>query len=164
MIFKIFSPKNLAKILAFLSQNKASFCKNCDRNIGFWEKRQFFRRKWVKIAENCDHNIDPRWVREKIAKNIGPAVIVSKYMLIFPREKNVAKNLTYFCSYQTAAKSNKSLNLQKIALSGHPVKKLCTRRTSNVIILINIFWPKNWQLWLKMLLICDKSETRETPF
>jgi hypothetical protein len=60
MIFKIFSPKNLAKILArFLTENKASFCKNCDHNIGLWEKRQFFCRKWVKIAENCDHNIDP---------------------------------------------------------------------------------------------------------
>jgi hypothetical protein len=28
-------------------------------NIGFCEKRQFFRRKLAKIAENCDHNIDP---------------------------------------------------------------------------------------------------------
>jgi hypothetical protein len=28
--------------------------------IGFLEKRQFFRRKWAKIAENYDHNIDPR--------------------------------------------------------------------------------------------------------
>jgi hypothetical protein len=35
MIFKIFLPKNLAKILAFLTQNKASFSKNCDHNIGF---------------------------------------------------------------------------------------------------------------------------------
>jgi hypothetical protein len=32
---------------------------NFDRNIDFWEKRQFFRRKLSKIAENCDHNIDP---------------------------------------------------------------------------------------------------------
>jgi hypothetical protein len=32
---------------------------NFDHNIGFWEKRQFFRRKLAKIAENCDHNIDP---------------------------------------------------------------------------------------------------------
>jgi hypothetical protein len=32
---------------------------NFDHNIGFWEKRQFFRRKWAKITENCDHNIDP---------------------------------------------------------------------------------------------------------
>jgi hypothetical protein len=28
-------------------------------NIGFWEKRQFFWQKLSKIAENCDHNIDP---------------------------------------------------------------------------------------------------------
>jgi hypothetical protein len=27
-----------------------------DHNIGFQEKRQFFPRK---MAENCDHNIDP---------------------------------------------------------------------------------------------------------
>jgi hypothetical protein len=30
------------------------------QNIGFWEKRQFFRLKLSKIAENCDYNIDPR--------------------------------------------------------------------------------------------------------
>jgi hypothetical protein len=31
-----------------------------NHNIGFWEKRQFFRRKSSKIAENCDYNIGPR--------------------------------------------------------------------------------------------------------
>jgi hypothetical protein len=35
MIFKIFSPKNLAKILAFFAQTTASFCKKFDLNIGF---------------------------------------------------------------------------------------------------------------------------------
>jgi hypothetical protein len=35
MIFLIFSPKNLAKKLAFFAQTTASFCKNCDHNIGF---------------------------------------------------------------------------------------------------------------------------------
>jgi hypothetical protein len=59
MILKIFSPKNLAKIFAFFAQTTVSFCKNCYHNIGFWEKRHFFRRKLAKIAENCDHNIDP---------------------------------------------------------------------------------------------------------
>jgi hypothetical protein len=34
-ILKIFSPKNLAKKLAFFAQTNASFCKNCDYNIGF---------------------------------------------------------------------------------------------------------------------------------
>jgi hypothetical protein len=37
----------------------ASFLQKCDHNIGFAEKRQFFRRKLAKIAENFDHNIDP---------------------------------------------------------------------------------------------------------
>jgi hypothetical protein len=32
-----------------------------DHNIGFWEERQFVRRKLSKFAENCDHNIDPRF-------------------------------------------------------------------------------------------------------
>jgi hypothetical protein len=31
-----------------------------DHNIGFCEKHQIFRRKLLKIAENCDHNIGPR--------------------------------------------------------------------------------------------------------
>jgi hypothetical protein len=48
MIIKIFSPENLVKILAFLTQNKANFFN--DHNIGFWEKRQFFRRKSQKIV------------------------------------------------------------------------------------------------------------------
>jgi hypothetical protein len=55
MIFQIFSPKNSAKKLAFLTQNKAELCKIL---IIFEKKRQFFRRKLSKIAENCDHNID----------------------------------------------------------------------------------------------------------
>jgi hypothetical protein len=31
--------------LAFFAQTTASVCKNCDHNIGFWEKRQFFSPK-----------------------------------------------------------------------------------------------------------------------
>jgi hypothetical protein len=64
MIFKIFSPKNLAKKLTFLTQNKAKFWKKIDHNICFREKRQVFRQKLGKIAENCDHNIDPWKYRE----------------------------------------------------------------------------------------------------
>jgi hypothetical protein len=60
MIFKIFSPKNFAKIMTILFKLLLVFCKNCDHDIVFFlEKRQFFRRKLAKIAENCDHNIDP---------------------------------------------------------------------------------------------------------
>jgi hypothetical protein len=37
--------------------------KKFDHNIGICEKRQLFRRKLEKIAENCDHNIDPWTIR-----------------------------------------------------------------------------------------------------
>jgi hypothetical protein len=59
MILKIFLPKNSAKKLAFLTQNKLHMQKFY-HNIVFLEKRHIFRRKLSKIAENCDHNIDPR--------------------------------------------------------------------------------------------------------
>jgi hypothetical protein len=35
MILKIFSPKNLAKILALFAQTTDSFGKKCDHDIGF---------------------------------------------------------------------------------------------------------------------------------
>jgi hypothetical protein len=41
MILKIFLPKHLA----FFVPTTASLFKKCDHNIGFQEKRQFFRRK-----------------------------------------------------------------------------------------------------------------------
>jgi hypothetical protein len=61
MIFKIFSPKNSAKKLAFLTQNKAKLCKILIISLGFEKNANYFRRKLSKIVENCDHNIDPRW-------------------------------------------------------------------------------------------------------
>jgi hypothetical protein len=96
MIFKkISSPKNSAKKLAFLTQNKAKFWKN-DHNIGFWEKRQFFHRKLGKIAENYNHNIDPRsgcW---------GNFFLVQKRIKTVPKwPQNVPLNrvLKHFCSH-----------------------------------------------------------------
>jgi hypothetical protein len=53
MIFKIFSLKNSAKKLAFLTQNKAKLCKNLIITLVFEKNANFF-------AENCDHNIGPR--------------------------------------------------------------------------------------------------------
>jgi hypothetical protein len=54
MIFKMFSPKNWRKTLAFLTQNNAIL------TLLFEKKRHFFffRRKLSKTAENFDHNID----------------------------------------------------------------------------------------------------------
>jgi hypothetical protein len=45
--------------LAFLTQNKAKLCKILIITLLF-EKNAIFCRKLAKIAENCDHNIDPR--------------------------------------------------------------------------------------------------------
>jgi hypothetical protein len=57
MIFGIFWPQNLA----VLTKNTVNLLLKIYNNIGFREKRQFFRRKMAKIAENFDHNIDPRF-------------------------------------------------------------------------------------------------------
>jgi hypothetical protein len=59
MIFKIVLPKNLAKKLAFLTQNIAKLFKILIITLVFGKNTIFFRRKWSKIVENCDPNIDP---------------------------------------------------------------------------------------------------------
>jgi hypothetical protein len=46
MVFKIFSPKNSAKILAFFTQNKAKLCKILIVTLVFKKNANFF-------AENC---------------------------------------------------------------------------------------------------------------
>jgi hypothetical protein len=48
--------ENFSKKLAFLTQNKAKLFKILIITLVFEKKRQFFS---PKIAENCDHNIDP---------------------------------------------------------------------------------------------------------
>jgi hypothetical protein len=53
------SPKNFAIKLAFLTQNKAKFWKKSWSEHWYLRKTPIFRRKLGKIAENCDHNIDP---------------------------------------------------------------------------------------------------------
>jgi hypothetical protein len=50
----------MAKKIAVLCTKNCLFMKNLDHKIGFEEKRQFFGRKVSKIAQNCDHHIDPR--------------------------------------------------------------------------------------------------------
>jgi hypothetical protein len=45
--------------MAFFAQNKAKLCKNWIITLVFEKNANFFRRKLAKIAENCDHNIDP---------------------------------------------------------------------------------------------------------
>jgi alpha/beta superfamily hydrolase len=50
MIFNFFLPKIIGK---------AKLRKNLITTLVSEKKRHFFRRKLAKIAENCDHNIDP---------------------------------------------------------------------------------------------------------
>jgi hypothetical protein len=57
-LFKYFRRKIRRKNWHFWLKTKLNYA-NFDHNIGFWEKRQFFRRKLSKIAENCDNNVDP---------------------------------------------------------------------------------------------------------
>jgi hypothetical protein len=46
MILKIFSPKNLAKILAFFAQTTASFCKNMIITLVFEKNANFLAENW----------------------------------------------------------------------------------------------------------------------
>jgi hypothetical protein len=48
MIFKIFSPKNLAKKLAFLTKNKAKFSKKLIITLVFKKNAKFFAENWEK--------------------------------------------------------------------------------------------------------------------
>jgi hypothetical protein len=60
MIFKIFSPKKIAKKLAFLTQNKAKLCNTLIVTFVFEKNANFLAENWQKIAENCDHNMVTR--------------------------------------------------------------------------------------------------------
>jgi hypothetical protein len=48
MIFKIFSPKNTAKKLAFLTQNKAKLCKILIITLVFEKNAKLFGENWQK--------------------------------------------------------------------------------------------------------------------
>jgi hypothetical protein len=49
---KIVSPKKIGGKLAFLTQNSAKLCTKWIIALVYEKKRQFFRRKLVKIARN----------------------------------------------------------------------------------------------------------------
>jgi hypothetical protein len=44
-----------------MAKNGVFWLKTKQNIVGFYEKRQFFRRKSAKIAKNCDHNTNPRF-------------------------------------------------------------------------------------------------------
>jgi hypothetical protein len=45
--------------MVVLIQNKVKLCKILIITLVFEKNANFFCRKGAKIAENCDHNIDP---------------------------------------------------------------------------------------------------------
>jgi hypothetical protein len=59
IILKYFRQKKLAKILEFFAQTTATFSKILIMTLVSEKNDNLFRRKLAKIAENCDHNIDP---------------------------------------------------------------------------------------------------------
>jgi hypothetical protein len=59
MIFEIFSPKKFEKKLPFLTKTKLNYAIFLIITLDFEKNANFFGQKLAKIAENCDHNIDP---------------------------------------------------------------------------------------------------------
>jgi hypothetical protein len=59
MIFKYIFVEKFSKNIGVFLLKLEQILQKFYHNIGFWEKRLFFRRKLAKIAEKCDHNIDP---------------------------------------------------------------------------------------------------------
>jgi hypothetical protein len=60
---------------------------NFDHNIGFWEKCQFICQK---IAENCDHNIDPRYLL------LNEIICVSMLLIFFTNKNFFGAKLVLF--------------------------------------------------------------------
>jgi hypothetical protein len=61
MIFKIFSPKNFAKKLAFLTQNKAKFGKKLIITLVFKKNAKFFAENWEKSPKIVIITSTPGW-------------------------------------------------------------------------------------------------------
>jgi hypothetical protein len=60
------------KIGAFDSkQNKAKLWKILITTLFFLRKTPFFRQNLSKIAEKCDHNIDPSWRIKTLRKYLS---------------------------------------------------------------------------------------------
>jgi hypothetical protein len=60
MIFRYFRQKDWRKNRRLCLTTKLNCAKKFIITLVCEKERHFFRRKLSKIAENCDHNIDPR--------------------------------------------------------------------------------------------------------
>jgi hypothetical protein len=71
MLFKIFSPKKIGEKNTDSYSNYSWLGGKKNQDVGFQEKK--FRRKWGKIAENIDHNIDPIYEKSCLQKSVAEA-------------------------------------------------------------------------------------------
>jgi hypothetical protein len=106
--FKYFRRKILQKNWRFWLNTKLNFWKKVDHNIGIQEKRQFFRRKLSKIAENCDHNIDP-WGR--FYESVSAEIYGQNFKSVNYDFVNSASNVIF-----SASESNKFIRHCQIIL------------------------------------------------
>jgi hypothetical protein len=127
-----------AKIWAFFAQTTASFCKHCANNIGFWEKRHFFRRK-LKIV------IITSTPAQKLMSS-EPASGTFAFPFI----------LSLIASWDAAAPQFHFFNIKKLFvtrtqylrfLKFDTVCMLHTMPGTNVMIL-KIISSKKWRFWL----------------
>jgi hypothetical protein len=77
--------------MAFFAETTASFFQKFDNNIGFWEKRHFFRRKLAKMQKlviitstpeipTYVHNVGWLWGRDRKLTWKETRVNVGQYM------------------------------------------------------------------------------------
>jgi hypothetical protein len=62
--------KGFRQKMPSFSQTTANFCKNLITTLVL-RKTPIFCRKLAKIAENCEHNIDPRTPDQSIVTRLG---------------------------------------------------------------------------------------------
>jgi hypothetical protein len=73
---------------------------NLDHKNSFQDKRQILSRKLRKIAENCDHNIDPRYDWFKIVNPLSnlPNLLDCKLYIIKLQRRIRQRKLPHFMS------------------------------------------------------------------
>jgi hypothetical protein len=105
LFLKIFSPKIVAKILAFSVETTVSFCKNLIITLAFEENANFFRRKFAKIGEKCDHNIGPMATREEtfIFQHFDKYLKLAGESEYIPQRRKLCKFLKAFTGEEKTA-------------------------------------------------------------
>jgi hypothetical protein len=79
MILKIFSPKNSAKKLAFLTQNKAKLCKNLIITLVFEKNANFFAKNCQKSQKIVIITSVPDWAK---IRSTGDCLFLGSFLKI----------------------------------------------------------------------------------